>query len=374
MPRPREHFGNLAQKDLGNRPTRGNRHLVVISSSNATIGGGHISRQISLAKHAILQGFSISFVGQVLQGAISEIESLPANLITLSSATDWLEHERAIQQLNSVCPISAVVVDNYQIASSITQEAMGLEQVIVACFEDGPSLTAHADLIVNSGVDKASSPFILESMADRCQDYLVGVDAAIIRPELLEVRKTRESEIETLDAASFGYVNFGLSQVSHLYQVFVKLAREARVNLPFEFRLVFGAEISEDSPVQAEELPKGLSLPKEQVAFLDVLSQASAAIGAGGVSAFERAFLGIPSINCPISDNQVGISRILASAGAAIDLELGWAENGFALNQAVNELSSAEARLNMSRAGRGLVDGFGAERVVGKIVKLLDAN
>ena len=51
----------------------------------------------------------------------------------------------------------------------------------------------------------------------------------------------------------------------------------------------------------------------------DLITGADIAIGSPGVSAYERAVLGLPSILIPWAENQCGIARMLLKAGAALD-------------------------------------------------------
>lgn len=317
------------------------------------------------------EGFHVSFVGQFSQGAIQQIQSLAVNVLALRSSTDWLEHSEALRSLNRTDPVSVLVVDNYALVSDVNDWVGELNQVVLACFEDGEPLACQADLIVNSGVDEVSSPWILDNLAARSRAHVLGVEAAIIRSELFRVRDLRDEILPRLRETPFGYINFGLSESQEPAQAFIEMVSKARFKLPFEFQMVLNNQTKKISYGQDMTWPRGLSIAKQQVDFIDLLARATAAIGAAGVSAYERAFLGIPSINCPISENQVGISKILAGHGAAIDLELGWQAEELEMKHALDRLASESARFEMSRSARGLVDGMGSERVLAKILTLL---
>jgi spore coat polysaccharide biosynthesis predicted glycosyltransferase SpsG len=95
-----------------------------------------------------------------------------------------------------------------------------------------------------------------------------------------------------------------------------------------------------------------------------ILFNADAAITAGGVSAYEALCAGTPLL-CMSYDHfqQITISNI-GVRGGCIDLGPGDALNPSTVAGLVSHLESdREKRANMSRIGRSIVDGRGAERV-----------
>ena len=81
------------------------------------------------------------------------------------------------------------------------------------------------------------------------------------------------------------------------------------------------------------------------------------------MSSYERAFLGIPSINFPLAENQAGIANILSECNAAIKGE--FCSSWFVSHEIdfVN-LLKPESALVMAKSGMALVDGYGASRIL----------
>jgi spore coat polysaccharide biosynthesis predicted glycosyltransferase SpsG len=96
----------------------------------------------------------------------------------------------------------------------------------------------------------------------------------------------------------------------------------------------------------------------------DWMAWADVAVTAAGSTCWELAFMGVPMVTLVLAENQVRIAASLSAAGAAVSA--GWAndvEPG-AMAAAIDAMvSSRQAREQMSRCGRDLVDGLGAERV-----------
>jgi spore coat polysaccharide biosynthesis predicted glycosyltransferase SpsG len=96
-----------------------------------------------------------------------------------------------------------------------------------------------------------------------------------------------------------------------------------------------------------------------------LMAWAHMAVTAGGTSSWELCFMGVPMLMIPVAENQVPIVRALTRAGAS--QEVGWYKDldVKGLTGAIERLAGdARLRRRMSRAGRQLVDGRGADRVV----------
>jgi UDP-2,4-diacetamido-2,4,6-trideoxy-beta-L-altropyranose hydrolase len=100
----------------------------------------------------------------------------------------------------------------------------------------------------------------------------------------------------------------------------------------------------------------------------ELLAEVDFAITAAGSTSLEMAFMALPFIVLVVADNQRLVAEYLASAGIAVNL--GWFEDAPPARikrEAARVLRSPECRGEMSRRGRALVDGEGAERVVMQI-------
>ena len=105
-------------------------------------------------------------------------------------------------------------------------------------------------------------------------------------------------------------------------------------------------------------LPYGNEMPA-------LMAWADMAISAGGSTCWEMAFMGLPNLALVLAENQLPIATRLDEEGATVNL--GWFDrlSCSQICSAVNDLAfSATERQRMSEAGRKLVDGLGALRVV----------
>jgi UDP-2,4-diacetamido-2,4,6-trideoxy-beta-L-altropyranose hydrolase len=99
-----------------------------------------------------------------------------------------------------------------------------------------------------------------------------------------------------------------------------------------------------------------------------LMAQCDLAIGAGGVSSWERCAVGLPALLITLADNQAENAVMLERLGAAI--ALGWwnqLDSG-KIREAIGALD-AERLSAMSQAAFALVDGMGAQRVAEFMLK-----
>jgi len=125
-------------------------------------------------------------------------------------------------------------------------------------------------------------------------------------------------------------------------------------------------------------LGKGAHHPAPE--HLDVrMAAADLALGATGVSSWERCCLGLPTVAVIVADNQRENAVALAAAGA-IDLvgEAGATEMGVLTGALADALKSivrdTKRRRIMAERAAMLCDGLGLSRVVGEIAALLGSQ
>ena len=100
----------------------------------------------------------------------------------------------------------------------------------------------------------------------------------------------------------------------------------------------------------------------------EVLPGAAVAFTTAGSMCWDLCLFGVPAVVTSVAPNQVEVARSLAAAGAVVDLG-GWRPDGaLAAVGAVVALADDGTRLvAMAAAGRQLVDGNGAGRVVARM-------
>src|SRR6185312_10092073 len=91
-----------------------------------------------------------------------------------------------------------------------------------------------------------------------------------------------------------------------------------------------------------------------------IVRHADIAIGAGGVSSFERCCLGVPSLIVSLADNQLGNAFGIAKAGAAVFVGKMTDVDKLSLSSELRDLANDDNRRDtMAASARKLCDGLG---------------
>lgn len=334
---------------------RGQLHLHVFTSEGNSIGGGHVARQLVVCEEAARKGFRATFYGALTQRSRGRLAKLGADFVQLApSANVALGALREVARHRA--SNSVVVIDQYSLLPLLSDLTDLRTKMVI--FSDGQSdLKGSVFLQVDSALYNPHevSPLL------QAQNRLFGPQAAVISSELQTMRSTQSP---VLSRPLSGLGSFGLSDPKDAsHQLFSLWSR--RVNWP-ALEIVLG-------PLYKGALPS-LAPVKSNVQIgghgrlAPLLNTASFAIGASGLSSYERAFLGLPSILLPQAQNQEGIARILSDAGAAMVLES--FDEISALEEAVEKLLDAELRGKMSQAGLDLVNA----KAVSTILTLLETR
>lgn len=224
--------------------------------------------------------------------------------------------------------------------------------------------TAHldhypADILVNQNIRAETIDYSCESHTR----LLLGPLYTLLRTEFLryrgwvrEARKTAQRVLVMMGGSDPG---------NQTGRVIHSLHRAGMDHL--EVTCVVGA----DNPHmrELESLAGGLPL---QVRVLQnppdipgLMAWADVAISGAGSTCWELAFMGLPAAVLVLADNQRGIAAGLAAHGTVINLgEAAEATDAHIAEALSSLLGDRGLRARMSRKGRGLIDGRGAERVV----------
>jgi UDP-2,4-diacetamido-2,4,6-trideoxy-beta-L-altropyranose hydrolase len=116
---------------------------------------------------------------------------------------------------------------------------------------------------------------------------------------------------------------------------------------------------------QLTRLPCRARIERATKEMARLLAWADIAVSASGSVCWEMCAVGLPALVLPLNDNQLPIARGLVAAGAATNLGLTRNFEPASLIEPLRSLAGDQnARQAMSVAGRRLVDGQGATRVV----------
>ena len=345
--------------------------VLLLCDGGEQLGVGHVMRSLALAEAAVAAGHDVvvagHFEGSFVQG---QLAAAPVEVVQLAAAADagpgpTLELVQRFQP-------DVLHVDSYHVADWF----MG--SFILSSMEDGSFGRKPADVVIDPTFGAELSPrpddgstWLLRGsrytpMRQRVMDARRRgeIDSAVAEART-EVGETRT---EVGDLARSVLVVMGGTDPVGLAPAAVRLL--ASTGLPLEVTVIAVGENAE--LVGAAALGTRLSLnilaPVDDLATM--MARHDLVISAAGTSVWELCCIGVPmAVVWAVGNQRVGYERVVA-AGAALGLggpELGRPELGRdkrAVGLLRTALTDSRVRADLVLAGRHVVDGLGAWRVV----------
>jgi UDP-2,4-diacetamido-2,4,6-trideoxy-beta-L-altropyranose hydrolase len=326
--------------------------LAIRADANAHIGAGHVMRSIALGEAWQRAGGE----AVLFTVAPTPLTSIAAERRGIS-VRSYGSNDAALDALVAWAPAHAgawVALDSYDIGRDAHRSvrAAGARLLVIDDCATPPDVDCDILLNQNIGVDLRRYRL---AAATRC---CFGPEYALIRDEFRRERLAPRFE----QLASRLVVTFGGADVHDQARRVARVLTNARP--PVDATIVAGqAHASLDSErVNGDRIHVRWQPPTEQMA--SVLAGADMAVCAAGSTCWELAHLGVPALTLVVADNQLRVATGLHDAG--VIRNLGWfdAVSDADLASAIDALRRDDGRAEMSRRGRALVDGRGADRVV----------
>jgi UDP-2,4-diacetamido-2,4,6-trideoxy-beta-L-altropyranose hydrolase len=262
-------------------------------------------------------------------------------------ATQTIEQARARQ-------ISWIVADGYRFDAPWQRQIKeaGLKLLIVDDY--GHAKHYSADFVLNQNLGASS---VLYANREAHTRLLLGTRYVLLRHEFLKWRDWRRT---TEERARRILVTLGGSDADN---TILKVLQAVSRLKECKIKVVIGGNNPSSDALQAtvRDETSGVQLIYNAINMPELMAEADIGIAAGGLTAWELAFMGLPSLLLSLSDNQISNVEHLNALGAARSLGC---STGVQMQAAIQALlDDPEARAEMSRRGQALVDGEGSVRV-----------
>ena len=293
-------------------------------NSSAAIGTGHVMRSLALAD--ALGERDAVFVARDLSGNVNgRIAAAGYRLIELEgSGADEARHpwvgvslEREIAEsiaaLRSGGPYRWLFVDNYGLDARYERAARALAGGIFA-FDDLADRPHDVDALLDQTlVARGGAAARYRGLVPPAARLFVGPEFAQLRGQFVVAKRSlapRTGEVNAIVIA-FGSDTGDATEIA--------LAATRTLDVRVTVVLSASAPGFERVAAAARERTNVTLLPYVDE-MADLLMRHDLAIGAGGTSALERAYLGVPAVVWPIAENQREVIDGLERAGAALAL------------------------------------------------------
>lgn len=341
-------------------------------------------RCICLANELKHQGHRAHFICRELSEPFSQVISKAGHLLTLLPPlsadqfpllpeTPWAtELQQADAQASvsamTTLPIEWLIVDHYGL--DFQWETILKPHTKTLLSIDDLGHRHNCDLLLDQNIYPDAATRYLDLVPMACQ-RLIGPQYALLRPEFATARmqvQPRKGEVKHLLVCMGGMDRGNLTQ----------RALEALLSLdtcPPHIDVVIGAQHPATDHVAklCNLLHAHLHVQTQDMAYLS--AKADLAIGAGGISTWERCSLGLPALVLVVANNQANLAANAAAAGLIQQACRDSLTDTDTLTREIESLiKNSELRHKLSINGIKTVDGQGRTRVVEAAESIIKCN
>lgn len=321
------------------------RKLAVRADGGAGVGAGHVMRSLALADAWRRGGGTVEWFSTELPPMLADL--IAAHGITPRSLTshddweplcDWSRRHRS----------AWVAVDGYGLAAGPARlQSAGAHVLVIDDTGEWPRY--DCDVLLNQNPGAEAIDYRTTAIA-----RLSGPSYALIRDEFTGVEPPARTFTRPAERI---LVSFGGHDVHGQAARVVRLllASEPTLQIDVVSGVVVPATDRAAAPTATYHHTTDLS---------SLMRAADVAIVAAGSICWELCYLGLPALGLIVAANQRGVAEGLDQAGAIRNL--GWfdAIADEVLAEATSRFLDDPRREEMSRCGRAVVDGHGAQRAI----------
>lgn len=350
---------------------------LVRADGSAKLGLGHMMRCIGLAESLRKAGIQSVFVTRNTEPAIADIISCHKFEVQPVPLSYSLEQDKnlliqLIEKNNVELIITDLSTDGFLKAPDILLAYLRNVKKytkVMLTIDDLNVMNFPSDIVLNPNYGAKASTY----PGNNHTVYLLGPAYFIFRQEFIDAamvsRKINEKATNIL-------VSMGGSDLLDLTSKVLRSLKNIRGAQDLKLQIAPGIDISQGRKQLLDEAVDNFAGTYEfcnaESDMAALMLWADVAITGGGLTKYETAVTGTPSIIIPQIKHQAELSRLFAREGSAIYLgpgqEVSEADISLALEKLLHD---STVRAEMSKKGKKLVDGRGVERIIARISGLL---
>ena len=348
-------------------------NIVIRADASSAIGSGHVMRCLTLAGALRERGAEVRFVCRAHEGHLAGLIRAEKHGCTLlnpggagaAQRDDAAETANTIQQTG---PCDWLVVDHYSLDRQ-WEAAMRPYAKKIMVIDDLANRQHDCDLLLDYLCIRRPEHY--RPLTPPACRLLLGAAFTPLRPELAELRAATLARREKTTEVGNLLVTFGGADPGNLTGAVLQQLAAAALPDGIAVDVVLGAAFTRRAEIEkaAAALPAPTAVSVAVGDMAERISRADLAIGAGGVTVWERCCLGLPSITIVAAENQLTNAAALEQERINITLRPECWSGGFhaALQQALHDRQWYNEAVTR---GSRLIDGKGAGRVTETLKKL----
>ena len=299
-------------------------NILIRADATVEIGSGHIMRCLTLADMLRKEGAAIYFVCREMKGHLCDlIESKGYPCWRLVNVKQMFDQKQdAMETIHLIelngLKVDLIIADHYQIDEQWEQVLRKVAPKIMV-IDDLANRRHDCDLLLDQNYFNKFETRYDGLVHANCRK-LLGLKYLLLRPEFYEGNLIEENNYESINDILVFYG--GSDPTNETFKVLDALDL-VDVNSS-TIHVVVGSSNSNSELIESRCRDRNYHFYVQINYLAELMRKADLALGAGGVTMWERCFLGLPSIVTVVADNQRESTEAAAEAGAVWNL--GWYE------------------------------------------------
>ena len=338
--------------------------LAVRVDASSAIGTGHVFRCLALTDEMRRMGSEIVYVCAEAPGHPRDLLIDKGYRVHVIAPDLSLESDAAAMRsvLALDGPFDWLLVDHYKLNADWERAAAGIASRIAA-IDDLADRHHDVDLLIDSSHD-ASQAGLYENLVPLDAQLALGSEYVLLRREFFETPPPERD---------FGAVRRILVTLGGNDPVNATGLTLEALDDPAFSSVQIDLTLGVSNPRLEAHMSKARAMANVTVhvqspRMAELMAKADICLGAGGMTSWERCYMGLPSLILVIADNQREFAAKMEKMGCA--RSLGWSEkiSKADLRSAILEAIRDTAwREKTSRTGQSRVDGQGVFRIIDRL-------
>lgn len=331
------------------------KKVLIRLEANRDVGYGHFYRSIALVDG--IEGFDISIAMSAGSNLPDTHRDRPLKLLNLSS----MDQEAEAQYLSGLgLEFDFVIVDHYQLDYRWEKGIKPICKSLIV-IDDLIDRKHFCSVLVNTALGITPSDY--RELISKDTKLLLGPDYIPLREEFLLARECSINKVKTDGEVRKVLISFG--STDHLGLTGNVIEGLFKANFSGEIHIITA---SSNPVINQYRQDSRVSFHIDVSNVAEIMEGMDLCFGAMGVSSFERASLGLPSVCVVTADNQRRNANSLSEGQAIILIK---AEE---IEKVCHSLSDLDFISNLQRVGKNsikLCDGLGLFRLRYRLFGLL---
>lgn len=327
--------------------------ILIRCDAGRRLGSGHVMRCLTLARALARHGAEATFACSAETfDTVPDLASSGFPAITLDAPLDAAEITATGQCWD------AAVVDHYRLDARHETVFRQFAPMILV-IDDLADRPHDCDILVDQTVGREPSDYA--ALVRPGTDLRLGACHALLRPDFARARPAALAARSEGRPVSRIFLSLGMTDIDGMTAWALRAVLAAGLDAEISVAVGSGAESLPELRALAAADPR-VVLHLDSTETCALMAASDLAVGAGGMTSWERCCLGLPTIMLVLAHNQATVAGNLARLGAVDLLPRG---DAGALDAALRRLAgNPAARMSMSRAASSVTAGNGTNRVV----------